>query len=220
MIVIPVPRARIVCHRWKAGSVDEVEIPADVATMRVRDGFDVWARRTVVRRDPRLLLWALGEVERDLQASLGPLWMLALRSSLGVVAERDGQGTGNMASIVAWLEVAHLEAGSLDPDRREGTFRGDALDAVAHATHWLLYDRHVLWPVCPQHSDAHVDARAQRWSCPHGPHELGGIGALPTGTAGRELTPTPVMTIEQKLARDAGHNADDGLIYTRRDAKR
>jgi hypothetical protein len=114
-----------------------VEIPASLQTIAVPDGFEIGARRTLIKRDSGRLLWALGEIERDLQATLGSPWCLAMRSSLTLIAENGGVGKDAMTTIEPGFDPSTLDAGALEAERLEHTLDTDALQAVAHAAHWL-----------------------------------------------------------------------------------
>jgi hypothetical protein len=153
-------------------------IPDGLETFTVSAGVGFRPEHRLIRRDERRLLWALGEVERDLQGTLGWQWTLAMRSSLSVIAQYDGDGRDAIGSISPGLDPARLPAGALEPDRLEATLMIDALDSVGEATHILLSQRDVHWPVCLEHPQAHVAAHQGRWVCPTDNHDVGQLGHL------------------------------------------
>jgi hypothetical protein len=163
---------------WVDDSPAQRAVRDGLETITVSAGVGFRPERRLIKRDARRLLWALGEVERDLQGTLGQQWMLAMRSSLSVIAQNDGVGEHAMTTIAPGLDPAGLPDGALDPGRVESTLATDALDAVAYATHWLLYERGVHWPECVEHPALSVTSRCAVWVCAEHDHEIASVGQL------------------------------------------
>lgn len=170
--------------------LETVPISDDGFTV-IEDADGVWRMKSHpgIKRDARRLLAALGDVERDLQGTMEGQWILALRPSLSIIAQRDQRGYDAAGMIRPGIDPAHLPADALDPDQIERTLTTDALDAVAKSTHWLLYSQGIHWPVCSQHEDARVWPRKGRWVCQQDQHELAAIGQLSPPRRRRRLRP-------------------------------
>jgi hypothetical protein len=176
--------------------LETVPIPDDGFSMIMgSDGVARFVSHPGIKRDARRLLAALGDVERDLQGTMDGSWMLAMRSSLSVVFQHDSRGTDTMTTIAPGLDPLRLAPDALTPQNLERTLTVDALDQVAQATHWLLYDSHIHWPRCLDHPEARVQPRGGIWVCQEDQHELAPIGQLSPPPTRRRLRPDGTVKV-------------------------